>query len=121
MGKNIDHDEEKILKLLEDETRGRMSAEYTYRTVHYNICYINTYSGNPHIVITPRYQNDPKNSIVKELGEKFNEDDAPLFYIAGCFEYWEDVLKIQKEHPNKQIEKIRLNSYEQLEYVLEFD
>lgn len=123
MEKNIDHDKEgKLLRILEEKSCGLMSIDRIYRTIHYNVRYVISYKQDPYVEITLRYKNSGMD-LLKNLGANFSKKSCnePLFYIDGNYYYWEDVLEIQKENPNKQIIKVILNTYEQLEYLLSND
>lgn len=123
MERSIDHDEaRKIVQMLKKKSCGLSSVEYTYRTNYFNVRYVNSYGQHPYLEITLRYKNDGMN-IIRDLGSTFTENslNEPLFYIDNNYCYWDDVLEIQKKKPDKQISKIRLNTYEQLEYLLSKD
>lgn len=122
MGK-IGHDEDgKLVKMLEEKSCGLMSIERTYRTINYNVRYVDSYSKEPFIEVTPRYTCGIDKNIIENLAVKFNEDNyPPLFYIDGSYCYFEMFLKKKKKNPNMQILKIILTTYEQLKYLLSMD
>ena len=124
MERDINHDENgKLIQMIKEKSFGVKEIVYIYRTLHYDIRYINSYSSPSYVEIIPRYKDNISfmDTLTSELASKFDEDSShnpPLFYIDECYCYWNEVLEIKKQNPNKPIEKIMLNTFEQVEYVL---